>query len=226
MRRRHVSASTRHCRRPRRRTCASTTRSCCGCVPIRRQTWRRRCRSLRVRERRSSNYGLRWTISSCAASERAWRLSMCWAEFQATVHCRRWPGRESCWATRHSLERATTRSPGNSSSVATSWSQPRRTSAWPRGSALAIAGDDAYVLVTRENEGVRGRRDIDVLMARAMVATHHCEVLDNLSCLGMVEAPHHTIFAQFNVGCADLYDELMRYFVVLQLRRPSLLGVY
>jgi hypothetical protein len=86
-------------------------------------------------------------------------------------------------------------------------------------------GDDAYVLVARDNESVRGRRDIDVIVAWAIVVTHHCQVLDDFSCLGVVEAPHHTIFAQFNISCADLYDELMRYSVVLQLRRPSLLGV-
>jgi hypothetical protein len=58
-----------------------------------------------------------------------------------------------------------------------------------------------------------------------IVVIHHCEVLDDFGCFGVVEAPHHTIFAGFNISCADLYDELMRYSVVLQPRRPSLPGV-
>jgi hypothetical protein len=62
-------------------------------------------------------------------------------------------------------------------------------------------------------------------VAWAIVVIHQCQVLDDLNCLGAVNAPHHTICAQFNISCSGLYDELMSYSVVLQLRRPSLLGL-
>jgi hypothetical protein len=81
------------------------------------------------------------------------------------------------------------------------------------------------VLVAQKNERVRGRRDFDIVVAWAIVATHHCQILDYFNCLGVVEPPNHTIFAEFNFSCAGLYDELIGDSVVLQLRRPSLLGV-
>ena len=63
------------------------------------------------------------------------------------------------------------------------------------------------------------------MVAWTIAASHHCQVLDDFSCPVVVKAPHHIICAQFNISCAGLNDELMSYSVVLQLRRPSLLGV-
>jgi hypothetical protein len=53
-------------------------------------------------------------------------------------------------------------------------------------------GNDAYILVARENERVCGRRDLDVIVAWAIVVTHHRQVLDDFNCLGVVKAPRHT----------------------------------
>jgi hypothetical protein len=85
---------------------------------------------------------------------------------------------------------------------------------------LGVRSGKAYIPVARENERVRGRRDVDVIVAWAIVVTHHCQVLDDFSCLGLVEAPHHTIFAQLNISCIGLDHELMSYSVVLELSVP------
>lgn len=62
-------------------------------------------------------------------------------------------------------------------------------------------------------------------MAWAIVVTHRCQVLDDFNCLSVVKPPHNTILTQFNIRCTSLYDELMSYSVLVQLRRASLLGV-
>jgi hypothetical protein len=45
------------------------------------------------------------------------------------------------------------------------------------------------------------------MMAWSIVATHRRQVRDGFNRLGVVQPPHHAMFAELDIGCTRLYDE-------------------